>query len=157
MASSPSDDTLDVTLEPTRDYPLVRELFLEYAAVIGVDLSFQHFEEELANLEAMYDVVLLASVRGEPAGCVALRRLDASTCEMKRLFVRPGHSARHLGRKLAEAIIDEARRRAYAHMRLDTLPTMTRAIALYESLGFRDIAPYRFNPVAGTRFLELAL
>jgi len=157
VASSPSDGSLEVTLEPARDYALVRELLREYAAVIGVDLSFQHFDEELASLETMYEVVLVASVRGQPAGCVALRRLDASTSEMKRLFVRPQYLARHLGRTLAEAIIEEARHRGFARMRLDTLPSMTRAIALYASLGFRDIAPYRFNPIAGTRFLELAL
>jgi GNAT superfamily N-acetyltransferase len=143
--------------EPADDLDVVRELFLEYASGIGVDLSFQHFDEELRHLETTYEVILVGRVDDVPAGCVALRRLDEATCEMKRLFVRPTHRGMDLGRKLAEAVIDEARRRGYARMRLDTLPTMTSAMALYESLGFRDIEAYRFNPIAGSRYLELVL
>ncbi len=145
-----------IRIEPAGVIPS-RELILEYAAALGVDLSFQDFEHELATLESYYELILVARVDDKLAGCVALRRIDAETCEMKRLYVRPSFRGRDLGRALAEAIIGEARTRGYARMRLDTLPSMASAMLLYESLGFRDIAAYRFNPVAGSRFMELSL
>ena len=120
---------------------------------LGIDLSFQDFETELADPLAFYELVLLAG--GD--GCVALRRLDAETCEMKRLYVHPAARAGGLGRRLAEAVIAEARERGYRRMRLDTLPTMAAARRLYAALGFREIDPYRPNPVAGTTYLELDL
>ena len=135
----------------------IRELLLEYAASLGVDLAFQDFEHELETLDHYYELMLLAREPEGVAGCIALRRIDAATCEMKRLYVRPAFRGRDLGRTLAMAIIDEARQRGYARMRLDTLPSMQPAMRLYESLGFRDIEAYRFNPIEGTRFLELAL
>lgn len=135
----------------------VRALFLEYASALGVDLSFQHFDDELAQLETFYETILVARWGGELAGCVALRKLDDDVCEMKRLYVRPAYRQYGAGRALAERIIDIARRRGYRAMRLDTLPSMGSAMRLYESLGFVDIAPYRFNPIEGTRFLELSL
>jgi len=144
-------------IEPASDLTIVRELLLEYSSSLGVDLSFQDFQQELATLETYYEVILIAREGEDVAGCIALRRIDAATCEMKRLYVRPPFRGRDLGRALAEAIIGEARSRDYARMRLDTMPMMNAASALYESLGFRDIAAYRFNPVAGTRFLELIL
>lgn len=144
-------------IEPAHDLAPVRTLLREYEAGVGIGLSFQNFEQELATLDDFYETILLAREGDDLAGCVALRRLDERVCEMKRLYVRETFRGRGAGRMLAEAVIAEGRRRGYDRMRLDTLPTMTSAIALYERLGFRDIAPYRHNPIAGTRYLELAL
>jgi GNAT superfamily N-acetyltransferase len=134
------------------DVDHVRALFREYADGLDVDLSFQDFDAELEDPLGYYVVVLLAA-----EGCVALRRIDDQTCELKRLYVRPAGRGTGLGRRLAEAVIAEARTRGYLRLRLDTLPTMDAARLLYESLGFREIEPYRFNPVDGTTFLELEL
>jgi ribosomal protein S18 acetylase RimI-like enzyme len=143
------------------DLDAVRALFREYVDWVGVDLSFQHFAEELTGLPGGYaepgGVLLLASVAGEAAGCIAVRRWDAESCEMKRLFVPERQRGRGLGEELAHAAIEWSRRAGYARMLLDTLPAMTAAQRLYERLGFREIPPYRFNPVAGARFMELAL
>jgi len=132
------------------DAETVRLLFREYRAGLGIDLSFH--DAELADPFALYETVLIAD-----GGCVALRRIDGATCEMKRLYVRPEARGGGLGRMLAEAVVAEARTRGYRRMLLDTLPTMTSARALYASLGFREIEPYRYNPVDGTTFLELVL
>lgn len=144
-------------IAPADDVSVVRGLIVEYAQSLGVDLQFQDFDRELATLDTYYELMLVARVGGEVAGCIALRRIDDATCEMKRLYVRPRFRGQDLGRALAEAIIAEARARGYARMRLDTLPSMRTAMALYESLGFRDITAYRFNPIEGSRFLELDL
>ena len=146
-----------ITIAPADDLSIVRELITEYANSLGVDLSFQDLDHELATLGEFYQLILVARDDDRVAGCVALRRIDDTICEMKRLYVRPAFRGHDLGRKLAERIIEEARQRGYQRMRLDTLPTMTAAIPLYRSLGFVEIEPYRFNPVEGTRFMELGL
>ena len=139
----------------------VRALIEEYQRSLGVDLEFQGFSHELAHLGEMYGppdgALFLAVLDGVAVGCVGVRRFDARCCEMKRLYVRPQGRGHGVGRRLAERAMDAGRAAGYAAMRLDTLPTMGDAQALYERLGFRDVAAYRANPVAGTRFLEAAL
>jgi ribosomal protein S18 acetylase RimI-like enzyme len=139
----------------------VRALLRAYAASLPFELDFQDFDRELAELPGAYapprGALLVARVGGEAIGCVAVRPLTGDTCEMKRLFVLPAARGTGLGRRLAVAIVTEARRLGYARMRLDTTPGMETAQALYEELGFEEIAPYTRNPVVGTRFLELQL
>jgi len=153
-----------IVIVPAHEGPrleTIRELFLEYAESLEIDLGFQDFGRELAGLPGDYAApdgcLLLAVGGGEPAGCVALRRVDATTCEMKRMYVRPACRGSGLGRALGLAVMDEGRRREYTAMRLDTLPTMHAAIALYRSIGFEPIDPYRFNPIPGAMFMEADL
>jgi len=142
------------------EVPEVRRLFREYAAWVGVDLSFQGFEREVEELPGDYvapaGVLLVAEVDGEVAGCVAARRWCTGVCEM-RLFVREAFRGAGCGRALVESIVAWAPAAGYARILLDTLPAMDRAQRLYAGLGIREAAPYRFNPVPGARFLELVL
>jgi putative acetyltransferase len=139
-----------------------RCLFREYAQAIGTDLEYQGFASELAALPAPYVPpfgLLLVAHDGAAnvAGCVGLRPLDRRTGEMKRLYVRPAFRGSGLGRLLVEAVIDAARQAGYGELRLDTLPTMACAQALYARLGFVEIPPYNSTHLPGTRFYALAL
>ena len=144
-----------------RDVDDVRTLFREYAAGLGIDLGFQDFEAELAALPGKYAVpngsLLLARGPNDVLGCVALRPLQGSACEMKRLYVRPQARGAELGRQLAERICREAREAGYSRICLDTLPTMATAQRLYQAMGFAPVEPYVFNPIPGTKFLALDL
>lgn len=139
-----------------------RELFLEYAQSLGFSLCFQNFDKELATLPGDYAPpegrLLLAEYEGQLAGCVALHKLEAGICEMKRLYLRPQFRGKRLGRVLADRIIAEARQVGYRRMRLDTVgPVMKDAVAMYRRIGFREIAPYSPNPNPGTLYMELEL
>ena len=138
-----------------------RHLFEEYAAALAFDLAFQGWTEELRTLPGAYAPpggVLLLLMEGENAlGCVALRRLDEEAAEMKRLYLRPEARGRGFGSTLAEAVLGEARRLGYRRVRLDTVPGMEAAQAIYHTLGFRAIPPYRENPIRGAAFLEIEL
>ena len=140
----------------------IRELFIEYAQSLGFSLCFQNFDQELANLPGDYAPpsgrLLLATYEGHRTGCVALHKLDDSTCKMKRLYLRPQFRGKGLGRVLADRIIAEARAIGYQRMRLDTVePVMKDAVAMYRKIGFREIAPYCANPIPGALYMELVL
>ena len=144
-----------------KDIKTVRKLFVEYGESLGFDLCFQDFDDELAGLPGEYAPpdgrILLAEEGGRAIGCVALRDLGEGTCEMKRLYVRPGFRGAGTGRELAESIVAIARDRGYGRMRLDTLASMAAANGLYRSMGFVETEPYRFNPLESAVYLELAL
>ena len=143
------------------DVAAVRALILAYQASLGLDLEFQNFTREVTMLPGEYAPpgggLLLAVVDGTPAGCVGVRRLEAEICEMKRLYVSPAARGCGAGRALALHAMILARGLGYTRMRLDTLPTMHQAQALYSLLGFCEVSAYRANPVAGTRYLEARL
>lgn len=140
----------------------IKTLFLEYAESLGFSLCFQSFDEELAGLPGMYAPpegrLLIAYLDGEAVGCAALHKLSDRICEMKRLYVRPSARGQGIGKKLSERIIREARLIGYRRMRLDTIATqMQTAVALYRAQGFREIEPYRENPIPGALYMELDL
>ncbi|MDD4051611.1 MAG: GNAT family N-acetyltransferase [candidate division Zixibacteria bacterium] len=139
----------------------IRQLFLEYADSLGFSLCFQSFESELAALPGDYASpdgrLYLAKIDGIPVGCVAVHKIEPGVCEIKRLYVRPAYRGLSLGRKLAVTAISAAREIGYDRMRLDTLKSMVEAHGLYRSLGFRDIPPYRLNPLPEAVYMELTL
>ena len=144
------------------DIRTAREMFTEYAGSLGVDLGFQQFDEEMAELPGKYapprGTILLAWSGALGVGCVAVRDLEwPRVAELKRLYVRPEARGWQLGERLSRAAIEFAQAAGYEAIRLDTLPTMGTAQQLYERLGFRDIEPYRFNPIEGSRYLELEI
>lgn len=150
-----------IEAESDEDIEQVRTLFSEYAATLDFDLYFQNFDEELADLPGDYiqpaGCLLLATYKGKPVGCVGLRMLSDGVCEMKRLYVREQFRGLGFGRALAEAVIEEARKIGYNYMRLDTVPPMDVARALYASVGFKQTSPYRYNPIEDAVFMELRL
>lgn len=137
----------------------------EYAAQLGVDLCFQGFEAELASLPGQYaapaGALLLARVDGQVAGCGGMRPLPEvdypDACEMKRLYVRPAFRGHGLGRLIAQALMDHALQAGYSTMLLDTLDEMEAARGLYQTLGFIEVPPYYFNPIAGAHYLKADL
>jgi ribosomal protein S18 acetylase RimI-like enzyme len=150
-----------IQVQSEKDLEIVRELFEEYARSLGFDLDFQDFKKELVGLPGDYaspeGCILLANYDTKIAGCVALRKMDENICEMKRLYVRKAFRGKGIGKKLSVAIIEKARDMGYKSMRLDTVPAMKEAITLYQSLGFKEIEPYRYNPIEGAKFMELKI
>ncbi len=140
----------------------IRALFLEYAKSLDFNLCFQSFDRELLELPGEYAPpdgrLILCTFDGKAAGCIALKRLEPRICEMKRLYVRPEFRGHQLGAKLANYLIEEALHAGYTSMRLDTIAgKMDPAIALYRSLGFREIPPYYDNPIPDALYMELSL
>lgn len=152
---------IDVVHASAGQMQQVRELFREYQASLEVDLCFQNFADELARLPGAYAPpsgrLLLCTVDGAPQGCVALQAIGVDDCEMKRLYTRPAQRGLGLGRRLVACVLAEARAIGYRRVYLDTLPSMTRAAAMYTALGFVDVPAYRHNPVPGARYMALTL
>jgi putative acetyltransferase len=161
--TSPRIDLVDAAAPP--HHPALRTIFVEYADGLGIDLGFQNFDAELADLPGEYappaGALLLALVDGSVAGCAAMRPLPgadpANACEMKRLYVRPAFRRFGLGRLLAQALMDKATAAGYSTMLLDTLDDMEAARGLYASLGFEETSPYYFNPIPGAHYLRARL
>ncbi|WP_293902173.1 GNAT family N-acetyltransferase [Phenylobacterium sp.] len=151
-----------VAVRSAADLAAVARLFESYAAALDVDLAYQGFDAELAGLPGAYappggELLLARNARGEALGCVALRPLAPGVCEMKRLYVAPGGRGTGLGRALVQAMVRAAATLSYRELRLDTLPTMAEAIALYRTMGFVPTAPYYDTAPDGTIFLARAL
>lgn len=156
--------SVSISVFPAHEFPYidnVRELFLEYEHSLGFPLCFQNFEKELKELPGEYvppDGALFVAAAGKKVmGCIAFRRIDDATCEMKRLYVRPADRGKGTGTLLVKTILEAAIRQGYRLMKLDTVPSMKEAIALYKRFGFKETIPYRHNPVPGALFMELDL
>ena len=150
-----------VTAESSQQIETIRQLFSEYAESLNFDLCFQDFDKELEALPGKYAApdgrLMLALYDQKIAGCVGLWKVNKEVCEMKRLWVRPEFRGRKIGRELAEYVIEQAKVIGYSRMKLDTIDSMTAAINLYVSLGFKSISAYRYNPVEGAEYMELVL
>jgi len=145
-----------------KSYQIATSLFKEYAAQIGVDLSFQNFNQELANIQEQYarpkGVLYIAYDSSQnPIGCFGIRQFEDSICELKRMYLKSTYRGLGIGKQLLLKSIEVGRELGYTKMRLDTLPTMQSAIGLYQSIGFYEILPYRFNPIEGTKYFEIIL
>lgn len=152
---------MNITIEKiatAEDLEEIKTLFREYVAFLGISLSFQSFEEELAKLPAKYaepeGAIYLAKVDGQSAGCVAVWKLEEDVCEMKRLYVRPTFQGLGLGKKLAYVVMEEAQRKGYTKMKLDTLRRLESANRLYKSLQFSETSPYNYNPEDDVAYFE---
>lgn len=145
----------------TEQIEVAKNLIMKYSATLGINLDFQDFDSEMSGFPGMYSppggAILLSSYGKIPVGCVAIRQFQNDICEMKRLYVTPEYRGLSIGLALARCAISTAKEMGYRVMRLDTLPGMTAAQSMYKQLGFRDIPPYRGNPIEGSRFLELDL
>ena len=139
----------------------VREIFIEYADFLKVDLCFQDFEKELQTLHEVYALpkgcIILAKEEKQVLGCIALKPIGEGICEMKRLYVRPEARGQYLGKKLVEELVDFAKKARYNTMKLDTLTSLKEAIKLYESKGFIKTEPYVYNPLSDVLYFELTL
>ena len=148
-------------IQVTEEYGIIKELFLEYAEWLNFDLCFQGFENELQNLDKVYEnpggCLLLAYAGCNVAGCVALRKISDDVCEMKRLFVREKYRGLKIGRMLSNRIIEIAKEKGYGKMKLDTLERMKAAVQLYRSIGFKETQPYRPNPMSDVIYMELEI
>lgn len=140
---------------------IAKELFIEYAKSLNFELCFQDFDKEVEELPGAYSPpegrLFLAEIDGQITGCIALRKIEDEICEMKRLYVKPRFRGHNIGKDLVEKLIEDARRIGYRKMRLDTVPAMQTAQKLYKSIGFKEIEPYRLNPVPGAVYMELDL
>lgn len=152
--------TYQIATEP-ETFATAKQLILDYSVSLGLDLSFQHFDDELARLAVEYaaphGALILATVEGKPAGVIAVHQFEGPFAEMKRLYVKPAYRQFGIGRQLVTRLLKVAQQLGYHAIRLDTLPTMKGAQRLYASVGFKPIEAYRYNPVAGTVFLECQL
>jgi putative acetyltransferase len=142
-----------------KDFDEAKQLFIEYKNTLNFDLCFQKFDEEISDLPAQYSeptgCIILCIENDNPIGCVGLRKFKEGVCEMKRLYLRPEARGKGIGRVLANKIVDKAKELGYKKMQLDTIETMKEAIALYKSMGFKEIKPYRYNPLDKVIYMEL--
>ncbi|NAS13337.1 GNAT family N-acetyltransferase [Poritiphilus flavus] len=144
------------------EYHLASKLFREYAEQLGIDLSFQEFDREIQDLEAQYShphgtIFVALDTEDNAMGCIAIRKLENSICELKRMYVKPGFRGLGVGQKLLAKSLKKGKSLGYDTMRLDTLASMEKALALYTKAGFYEIPPYRYNPVEGAKYFEIDL
>ncbi len=162
MSSKNLNNSLEIIIAKSREeFASARSLFLKYANEIGIDLSFQNFQDEIDNLSAQYSLpdglILLLKNKKNIIGCVGLRKFNARIGEIKRLYIEDDYRGKGLSRILMNDILNRAKQMKYKCLRLDTLAPMKEADNLYKSLGFKKIHPYRYNPEKGAKYFELKL